>query len=122
MDDKISADHDRHIFPGLQHDRREVQLAIPDEELGDRVRKAIQDAAERDAESMKRLRLAIASFTVALRDIGTTPEHVLIALKTVINNRSLVAVAPHDSDWSGESLREKISTWCIEEFFKEAAD
>jgi hypothetical protein len=55
---------------------------------------------------------------VALRDIGTTPERVLIALKTVINNRSFIAIAPHASDWSGDDLREKVSTWCIEAFFR----
>jgi hypothetical protein len=100
------------------HDERgELQLSTSEKE-SDRVRKALQNAAESDAESMRQLRLAITSFTVALRDIGTTPEHVLIALKTVINNRSLVADPPHLSDWSTQSLREKVSMWCIEEFFR----
>jgi len=104
------------------HRGSKAKLAISEKELGERVRKAVKDAAERDAESMRRLRIAIAGFTVALRDIGTSPEQVLIALKTVINNRSLVTIAPHVSDRTGESLREKISTWCIEEFFSNRAD
>ena len=97
-------------------------MTISEKELGERVRKAVKEAAERDAESMKRLRIAISSFTIALRDIGTSPEQVLIALKTAINKRSFVAIAPHVSDWTGESLREKISTWCIEEFFNTRGD
>jgi hypothetical protein len=94
-----------------------LELAIPEAELCERLRAAVADAAARDAASMRRLRAAVASFTVALRDIGTTPERVLIALKTVINNRSFVAIAPHASDWNGDDLRERVSTWCIEAFF-----
>ena len=67
------------------------------------------------------LRLAVGRFTVALRDIGTTPERALIALKTVINNRSFVSIAPHISDWSGDELRQRVSTWCIEAFFRNEA-
>ncbi|MDQ6689149.1 MAG: hypothetical protein M3Z18_01430 [Gemmatimonadota bacterium] len=93
-------------------------LAIPEAELCERVRAAVADAAVRDAASMTRLRGAVTSFTVALRDIGTTPERVLIALKTVISNRSFVAITPHASDWNGDALRERVSTWCIEAFFR----
>ena len=100
-----------------QRDSLVLQLAIPEAELCDRLRQAVEDAAGRDAASMKQLRLAVGSFTVALRDIGTTPERVLIALKTVINNRSFVAIAPHVSDWNGDDLRQRASTWCIEAFF-----
>ena len=106
------------VFAELHRDTLALQLAIPEAELCERVRRAVEDAAARDAGSMKELRLAVSSFTVALRDIGTTPEHVLIALKTVINNRTLLAVAPHASDWNGDELRERISRWCIEEFFR----
>jgi hypothetical protein len=104
------------------HDQNELRLAISESDLAERLRKAVEQAAERDAESMRLLRHAIASFTIALRDIGTTPEHVLIALKTVIYNRSLVAVGARASDWSIESLREKISAWCIEDFFRIGTD
>jgi len=96
-----------------------LQLAIPQPELCDRLRVAVEDAASRDAVSIEALRVAVRSFTVALRDAGTTPERVLIILKTVINNRSLPVIAPHASDWKGDQLREKISTWCIEEYFRE---
>jgi len=101
-----------------QRDSLVLQLAIPEAELCDRLRQAVEDAAGRDAASMNRLRLAVDSFTVALRDIGTTPERVLIALKTVINNRSFVEIVPHGSDWSGDDLRQRASTWCVEAFFR----
>ena len=104
-----------------QRDTLVLQLAIPEAELCDRLRQAVEDAAGRDAASMKQLRLAVDSFTFALRDIGTTPERVLIALKTVINNRSFVSIAPHVSDLNGDSLRQHASTWCIEAFFRKDA-
>ena len=100
-------------------DDRYLQLVLPEAEVCERLRQAVIEAADRDADSMRQLRVAVSSFTSSLRDMGTTPEHVLIALKTVINNRSFVAIAPHVSDWSGESLRENISRWCIEEFFRQ---
>lgn len=106
------------IFAELHHATLALQLPIPEAELCERVRRAVEAAAARDAGSMKELRLAVRSFTVALRDIGTTPERVLIALKTVINNRTLLAIAPHAADWNGDELRERISTWCIQEFFR----
>ena len=42
----------------------------------------------------------------------------LITLKTVIHNRNFLLIAPHASDWRGDLLREKITTWCIEEFLQ----
>jgi hypothetical protein len=68
---------------------------------------------------MAALRLAVRGFAVALRDEGTTPEAVLIILKTVVTSRTLPTIAPHTSDWRGDQLRERISTWCIEEYFSE---
>ncbi|MDQ6770756.1 MAG: hypothetical protein M3Z54_12300 [Gemmatimonadota bacterium] len=68
---------------------------------------------------MNALRVAVSSFTVALKTEGLTPEAVLILLKRVINNRSFLVIAPHVSDWTGDHLRETISTWCIKEFFRE---
>lgn len=94
-------------------------LVMPPAELCDGLYRAVYEAAGREAESMNKLRVAVRQFTIALRDIGTPPEHVLIALKAVVNNRSRVAIAPHVSDWNGDDLREKISTWCIHEFFAE---
>lgn len=92
-------------------------LVFPRGELSDNLLRAVREAAGRDAESMRKLRIAVGRFTLALREMGTSPEHVLIALKSVVNNRSAAAIAPHTSDWSGDNLREKISTWCIKEFF-----
>jgi len=86
-------------------------------ELCEQLRLAVVRAASRDAASMAALRVAVRGFTVALRDEGTTPEAVLIILKTVIANRTLMTIAPHASDWRGDQLRERISTWCIEEYF-----
>jgi hypothetical protein len=95
-----------------------LQLAIPQRELCERLRVAVEDAASRSADSVEALRAAVCSFTASLRDAGTTPERVLIILKTVIRKRSLPVIAPHASDRRGQ-LREKISTWCIEEYFRE---
>ena len=95
-----------------------LQLAIPEPELSERLRTAVGDAASRDAGSLEALRAAVCSFTAALRDAGTTPERVLIILKTVVRNRSFPVIA-HASDWRGDQLREKITTWCIEEYFSE---
>jgi hypothetical protein len=88
-------------------------------ELCDRLRTAVERAADRDAGSMAELRLAVRGFTVALRDEGTTPEAVLIMLKTVITNRTLSVIEPHSMDWRGDRMGERISTWCIEEYFSE---
>jgi len=93
--------------------------AAPAEQC-EKLRQAVEQAAGRSAESMRTLREAVREFTVVLRDKGTTPEHVLIALKSVIYNRSFPAIAIHPTEWaSGTRLHEKISTWCIEEFFSE---
>jgi hypothetical protein len=93
-------------------------LSIHPAEIGQCLLIAVEKAASKDAESMEALRLAVCSFTGALRDAGISPERVLIILKTVIHKRSLLVIAPHASDWTGQ-LREKISTWCIEEYFRE---
>ena len=94
-------------------------IAIPNDELCEQLRLAVVASASRDAESMHTLHAAVTNFTVALRNAGTSAERVLIAIKTVINNRTLVVIAPHTSDWRGDTLRETISTWSIEEFYKE---
>lgn len=103
------------------HDRPQLalHLAISQLQLSDHLRSAVEEAATRNADSMKALHLAVREFTVALREEGIAPEQVLIALKTMVNNRSLIVIAPHLSDWRGDDLREKMSTWCIEEFFRE---
>jgi hypothetical protein len=97
-----------------------LHIPLPSAEQCERLRAAVEQAASRSAESMEALRVAVREFTVVLRDEGTTPELVLIALKTVIYNRSFPTIAVHPTEWAGGSrLHEKISTWCIEEFFRE---
>ncbi len=97
-----------------------LHAPVPPAEQCERLRIAVLQAAERSAESMGELRAAVREFTLALREQGTTPEQVLIALKNVIYNRSFPAIAVHPTEWaSGTRLHEKISTWCIEEFFSE---
>lgn len=92
-------------------------MAIDSVQLEKRLRNAVQFAASRDAEVMKALRLAVCEFTFAHRSDGLTPESVLIALKKLIDDRTMPRITPHESDWNGERLREKISTWCIRAYF-----
>ena len=66
---------------------------------------------------MDELRATVEEVTVVLRNEGATPEAVLITLKTLVNSRALPVVdlrVPHQ-------LREQISTWSIEEFFRQTA-
>lgn len=79
-------------------------------ERSNALRVAVDEAATRSAESMLALRIAVVGFTSDLRDTGMTPEAVLIALKKVVRQRT---------DFAGIMMREKISTWCIEEFFSQ---
>jgi len=97
-----------------------LQVPIPSEEHCERLRSAVEHAAERSTESMEALRVAVRNFTVVLREEGTTPEKVLVSLKSVIYNRSFPTILARSTHWAGGSLlHEKISTWCIEEFFRE---
>ena len=66
---------------------------------------------------MSALRLAVARFTASLRDDGATPEAVLIALKSVINSRTFPVTHDYAIPYTGDDLRQKISTWSIHEFF-----
>ncbi len=87
-------------------------------ELSARLREAVENAATVSAGSLGELHLAIAEFTVALRDAGAQPETVLISLKAVINAQ---AFPPpwRTSTWAGPRLRGTMSRWCIEEYFNE---
>ncbi len=62
------------------------------------------------------LRISPPLFAIAM---WVCPEAVLISLKAVINNRILVDGSPYAADWTGHQLREKISSWCIQEFFRQ---
>ena len=92
-------------------------MAIDSVEREERLRSAMTLAASRDAEKMEALRLAVCEFTFAHRADGLTPEGVLVALKNLIDNRTMPRMTPHESDWNGHLLRERISTWCIKAYF-----
>lgn len=79
---------------------------------------AVERAAERSTESMNHLRQAVAQFTAALRLEGATPEAVLIALKSVVNSRTFPS-ALHTPESNHDDLRQLISAWSIQEFFRE---
>lgn len=97
---------------------RALHLAVPSQEVCERVRRAVEEAATRDAQSIESLRLAVCEFTVSLRKEGTSPERVLVALKTLVNAGAGPVISRSLSDWSGYILREKISSWCIDEYFR----
>ena len=93
-------------------------LALPDA-LSEELQHAVEKAAMQSADSMNALRLAVTRFTAALRDQGAQPEAVLIAVKNVINSRALMYVEDSRHNWRQQELRQKISTWMIQEFFDE---
>ena len=89
---------------------------LPPVEVCEELYVAVERAATASSRSMRELRSAVERFTNALRDDGASPEEVLIALKTVINCRTFVVADPRGDV---NDLREKISTWSIEEFFRD---
>lgn len=95
-----------------------VRKAISQAAASRRVRSALEVAASRNAIAMDALRIAVCEFTVALRSEGIAAEAVLIALKNLIDDRALPRIAAHESDSSGNGLRESISTWCIKSYFE----
>lgn len=103
---------------GLASDAEALQRqSISQAELSNRLRVAIERAAEKSSESMEALRLAVCAFTVALRDEGITPEAVLVSLKAAIHYETLSSLR-HSSTWKGPRLRETITTWCIQDYFR----
>jgi hypothetical protein len=107
--------------PGSELEESSMALdqAIARSELADRLLLAIEEAASRDAIAVDALRIAVCEFTLALRDEGTTPEGVLITLKSIINRRTLPNFVPHDIEKNHEKLRQNMSTWCIQAYFKQ---
>ena len=93
-----------------------LEQAFSQADLSNRLRIALGQAATRNAESMEALRVAVCAFTVALRDEGVRPEAVLISLKAAIYRETLIPVW-ETSSWSGPSLQETITTWCIRDYF-----
>lgn len=101
-----------HLGPALRFD-------LPQAELCERLRKGVERAASRNADSMEALRVAVCEFTNALKEKGTSPEGVLICLKALIADQTFSLIPPHPSDLSGFQVREQISTWSIREFFRD---
>ena len=91
-------------------------LPFPPEKLCEELYIAAEEAAKSSAKSVAALRDAVERFTAALKDEGASPEAVLIALKTVINSRTFIVA---DARADGNEIRQQISTWSIEAFFKE---
>jgi hypothetical protein len=94
-----------------------IRTAISQADASRRVRAAVAVAASRHDVAMHALKIAVCEFTYALRRDGVTPEGVLVSLKQLIDDRALPRIPPHESDWSGNRLRESISTWCIKAYF-----
>jgi hypothetical protein len=94
-----------------------LQEAIALAERSARLRRAVERAASRSNESMDALRAAVCAFTVALRNEGIAPEGVLIRLKAAIWEQALSPVWT-TSTWDGPGLRESITTWCIQDYFR----
>ena len=93
-----------------------ITAEIAQADLSNRLRLAVVAAAVNSAGSMAELRIAICAFTVARRGEGNSPEAVLIALKRVINVETFEPVWLL-STWNGDQLRQKITTWCIQDYF-----
>lgn len=105
----------------LEESTRALQQAISRVELTQRLHKAMEEAASRDAISMEALRVAVCEFTLALRKEGTTPEATLISLKDAVNRKSLPQFSTHAADKNNNHLHENISTWCIKAYFQQDA-
>ena len=94
-----------------------LEEAISLAERSAHLRRAVARAASRSNESMDALRSAVCAFTVALRNEGITPEGVLIRLKSAIWEETLLSVWT-TSTLNGPRLRESITTWCIQDYFR----
>ena len=92
---------------------------MPPEPLCEELLDTVTRAAAQSAESMKNLRAAVARFTLALKDDGVSPEAILVALKSIINSQAFPMVVSPSREGSTDHLRELISTWCIEDMFRE---
>lgn len=100
----------------LRRSKSDYGNPLPASEVCEALYIAVEQAATVSARSMRELRNAVERFTNALRDDGASPEEVLIALKAVVNCRTFVVADPRGD---ANDLREQISTWSIEEFFRD---
>jgi hypothetical protein len=99
-------------------DQKVVKQAITESEACELLRRALVQAATRSAGSIKELRVALDQFTLTLRSSGTTPEAVLIKLKKVIEERSVPGLTIRPIDQLSPIIREQMSTWCIQEYYR----
>ena len=110
---------DSEISQELRDSSLALHQAILRVTLTQRLHQAMEEAAARDSASMEALRLAVCEFTIVLREEGTTPEGALILLKNAVNRKALPLLAAPGTDRRDHPLRETISTWCIEAYFKQ---
>lgn len=103
-------------------DGKVVYQAITESEACELLRAAVVHAASRSAGSIKELRIALEQFTVTFRRSGTSPEAVLIRLKKVIDHKSLPALAMLPATELSPIIREQMSTWCIQDYFRKEPD
>ena len=94
-----------------------VRHALSLADASRRLRDDVERAASVDASAMNALHRAVHEFTLAHRDDGFAPELVLIALKKLVDERALPAVALPYSSKTTQDLREAISTWSIKAYF-----
>jgi hypothetical protein len=117
----------QHAEPFFLHkqppdDRKVVKQAVTEAEACELLRRAVVHAATRSAGSIKELRVALEMFTVTFRDNGTTPEAVLIRLKRVIEERSIPSLTIRPIDQLSPIILEQMSTWCIQDYFRQEKD
>ena len=99
-------------------DQQVVKQAITEGEACEALRLAVLAAATRSAGSIKELRIALEQFTVTFRDAGTTPEAVLIRLTKIVEQRSVFSHTPRAEIELSPIIREQMSTWCIQDYFR----
>ena len=97
------------------------KLPVPPPAVCEELYVQVERAATASARSMKGLRSAVEQFATALKAEGASPEAVLIVLKQIINSRTFPSSSWYEGEVAGEELRQQISTWAINEFFKDSA-
>ena len=102
---------------------RQAEIALnhpmPSETLCEELLGAARNASTRNAASMKALRGAVGRFTAALKNDGAPPEAILVSIKSVVNSPVFPSIVSPSRDVNPERLRQLISTWCIEDMFRE---
>jgi negative regulator of replication initiation len=89
---------DTEVSEELRESSLALHQAILRVTLTQRLHKAMEDAAARDAASMEALRMAVCEFTIVLREEGATPEATLILLKSTVNRKALPQLTAYGRD------------------------